>query len=284
MSELRDRVVGWNINRAFSCVLLVFYVWRYLLTFIKPPPSPPPPLPLPPHWTPAKVSANTKAFNDNKANSDNKTFGIKNLYKDKNGKHASSRAIIEQLKSELTSGKINSTHNSFKGIFSKLMNAKTFQQTIFPGLSEEARKHAPKSLNELLNNDTYEEEMASRGIPDARKKAEEVLESVKRKGAKAGQFMDAQTEASLWPQIMQEAIAHQVVSVVNRVHKKAHSSQGINAAVFTAVCCAIDLNEMSIGEPITLPEEMLTRARSILPSSDNLGGKEKSDDDSEDDR
>ena len=61
--------------------------------------------------------------------------------------------------------------------------------------------------------------MAARGIPDARKKAKDVLQAVKRKGAANNQFMDAATEATLWPQIMQEAIAHQVISVVNRVHK-----------------------------------------------------------------
>jgi len=164
------------------------------------------------------------------------------------------------------------------------MNASTFQQTIFPGLSNEAKMHAPKSLHEFLNNDTYEEEMASRGIPDARKKAEEVLISVKKKGAAAGQFMDPQTEASLWPQIMQEAIAHQVVNVVNRVHKRAHSSLGINAAVLTAVCCALDLNDSNVlAEPIALPDQMLEMARNILPQSTNLGGKDDNSDDSEDD-
>tara|TARA_B110000971_G_C19626752_1_gene327341 strand:+ start:426 stop:551 length:126 start_codon:yes stop_codon:yes gene_type:complete len=40
------------------------------------------------------------------------------------------------------------------------MNPSTFQQTIFPGLSVEAQKTAPKSLHELLNNETYEEEVS----------------------------------------------------------------------------------------------------------------------------
>ena len=123
----------------------------------------------------------------------------------------------------------------------------------------------------------YEEEMAVNGIPDARKKAHSVLENVKRKGAKQvrigtalavschpcsnplifslrslpqNQFMDAATEASLWPKIMQEAIAHQVVEVVNRVNKKEHSNKGISAAVVCAVACAIDINIIHNAEGI----------------------------------
>jgi len=124
----------------------------------------------------SKVSKNTLAAKEANKVKPDKQINLGSLYSDKNGKHASARAIIDQLKSELSSGKINSTHNSFKGIFSKLMNPETFQQTIFPGLSKEARQTAPKSLHELLENKTYEEEMAKNGIPDARKKATDVLE------------------------------------------------------------------------------------------------------------
>lgn len=116
--------------------------------------------------------------------------------------------------------------------------------------------------------------MASKGIPDAKAKAHIVLESVKKKGAKENQFMDAQTEANLWPQIMQEAIAHQVVAVVNRVHKRRAASGGVSSAVICAVGCAIDLNEIHGGEGLTIPinEKFKPMVDEILGEGNKVSG------------
>mmetsp|Transcript_21361 Transcript_21361/g.44473 ORF Transcript_21361/g.44473 Transcript_21361/m.44473 type:complete len:665 (+) Transcript_21361:216-2210(+) len=194
------------------------------------------------------------------------------LYPEKTEKHGSARDLLRQLKFELGSGKASKTHTGLDGMFARLIDPQKFQQTIFPGLSPEARKNAPKTLIELLENPMYEEEMAVNGIPDARKKAHSVLENVKRKGAKQNQFMDAATEASLWPQIMQEAIAHQVVEVVNRVNKKEHSNKGISAAVVCAVACAIDINIIHNAEGIDIPinEQFLPMVESILGGDNTI--------------
>jgi tetratricopeptide (TPR) repeat protein len=177
------------------------------------------------------------------------------LYDEKTAKHGTAREMIRQLKAELSSGQASKTHSSLDGMFARLMDPKKFQATIFPGLDKDARNNAPKTLLELLNNPVYEEEMAARGIPDARTKAASVLENVKAKGAKENQFMDAATEANLWPQIMQEAIAHQVVDVVNRVHKRNHAERGISMAVVCAVACAKDLNAVH-GDYIAIDPKM----------------------------
>ena len=168
-------------------------------------------------------------------------------------------------------------------MFARLIDSKKFQQTIFPGLSPDARKTAPKTLMELLENPLYEKEMAEFGIPAARQKAQSVLENVKRKGAKEGQYMDAATEANLWPQIMQEAIAHQVVEVVNRVHKREHGNKGISAAVICAVACAMDINKIHSGESIPINEQFLPMVDNILGPGNALTVGGSSDSDSEDD-
>ena len=138
---------------------------------------------------------------------------------------------------------------------------------------------------ELLEDPVYEEEMASKGIPDAKAKAHSVLESVKMKGAKENQYMDAQTEANLWPQIMQEAIAHQVVAVVNRVHKRRVATGGVSSAVICAVGCAIDLNEIHGGEGLTIPinEKFKPMVDEILGVGNKVSGGEKGDGNNEED-
>ena len=66
-----------------------------------------------------------------------KSFGV--LYSDKTEKYGSSREMLRQLKSELSSGKAGKTHSHLNGMFLRLMNAENFQKTIFPGLSKDAR-------------------------------------------------------------------------------------------------------------------------------------------------
>ncbi|GMI04257.1 hypothetical protein TrVE_jg1514 [Triparma verrucosa] len=201
------------------------------------------------------------------------------IYPERTQKNGSSLELLRQLKFELGSGKASKTHTGLKGMFSRLMDPMLFQATVFPGLSEAARKSAPRTLMELLEDPVYEEEMASKGIPDAKAKAHSVLESVKVKGAKENQYMDAQTEANLWPQIMQEAIAHQVVAVVNRVHKRRAATGGVSSAVICAVGCAIDLNEIHGGEGLTIPinEKFKPMVDEILGAGNKVSGGEKGD-------
>ncbi|GMH55977.1 hypothetical protein TrLO_g15815 [Triparma laevis f. longispina] len=225
-----------------------------------------------------KLSLKTQPSKIDKTNKD-----YVSIYPDRTQKNGSSLELLRQLKFELGSGKANKTHTGLKGMFSRLLDAKLFQATVFPGLSEEARKTAPRTLMELLEDPVYEEEMASKGIPDAKAKAHIVFESVKKKGAKENQFMDAQTEANLWPQIMQEAIAHQVVAVVNRVHKRRAASGGVSSAVICAVGCAIDLNEIHGGEGLTIPinEKFKPMVDEILGEGNKVSGGKGGGEDSE---
>ena len=197
-----------------------------------------------------------------------------NLYEEKTEKLGMERELLRQLKADLASGKASKTHSSLNGMFATLMNPAMFQKTIFPGLSEEARQTAPRTLHELLSNPQYESEMASVGIPSAKKKAHQVLANVKKKGADAGQYMDAATEASLFPQILQEAIAHQVVAVVNTVHKRMHSNKGIGASLACAISAAVFLNALPTRmgdeprEKIPVSDEMLAMLPMLLPEDD----------------
>ena len=74
---------------------------------------------------------------------------------------------------------------------------------------------------------------------------------------------------SLWPQIMQEAIAHQVVEVVNRVHKRKHSARGISMAVMCAVACGMDLNEVH-GDYIDIDDKMVKMVEQFEEKSGGL--------------
>jgi hypothetical protein len=83
---------------------------------------------------------------------------------------------------------------------------------------------------------------------------------------------------------MQEAIAHQVVEVVNRVHKKEHSNKGISAAVVCAVACAMDINKIHNSEGIDIPinEQFLPMVQEILGDNNSLtsgGGRGNGDED-----
>ena len=148
-----------------------------------------------------------------------------------------------------------------------------FGLTLGPFLPQ-ARLKCPKSLVELLENPVYEKELATVGIPKARDKASKVLENVKKKGAKQGEFMSPEVEANLWPQIMQEAIAHQVVEAVMAVHRRSQSARGVNAAVLCAVSVAADLNRVHGGEDFDVPinEEFLPMVEEILGPEMLRGG------------
>ena len=61
-------------------------------------------------------------------------------------------------------------------------------------------------------------------VPLARARAARVLEGVKRRGASEGDYMDAATEAALWPDVFQEAFAREVVAMVSQASVSAHAS------------------------------------------------------------
>ena len=59
-------------------------------------------------------------------------------------------------------------------------------------------------------------------VPAAMAQAESVLRNVRAKGAAAGDVMDDATARLLWPQIVNEALARQIVALVQRLHRASH--------------------------------------------------------------
>ncbi|TMW65012.1 hypothetical protein Poli38472_009179 [Pythium oligandrum] len=107
------------------------------------------------------------------------------------------------------------------GVFAKLRNEHDFQALIFPGIPKEQLVHAPKNILELLEDPWYEQELLSL-MPKVQQKADSVLTNVKKRGAAQGDIMDAATEQMLRPQVLQEAFAREVLSMVHRINYKKH--------------------------------------------------------------
>ncbi|CCI40512.1 unnamed protein product [Albugo candida] len=107
------------------------------------------------------------------------------------------------------------------GLFGKLLQKDEFQKFIYPGISKKELVHAPKTLQEVLLDPMYEAELME-VMPKIVQKGENVLNNVKQKGAAQGEFMDVDTEKILWPQVLQEAFARELVSIIQRINSKKH--------------------------------------------------------------
>lgn len=107
------------------------------------------------------------------------------------------------------------------GVFAKLLQESEFQKLVYPGIPAQQLTHAPRNLQTLLEDPWYEHELLAL-MPRVEAKAESVLENVKRRGAAQGEVMDAATESSLRPQVLQEAFGREVLAMVHRVNYKKH--------------------------------------------------------------
>ena len=81
------------------------------------------------------------------------------------------------------------------GKFKNLCDKEYFQRTLFPGFSKEAAQSMPQNMRELLlwNQLTLD-------LTKVARNAAKVLVSVKEKGQKRGDIMDAESERTLTPQ------------------------------------------------------------------------------------
>ena len=113
------------------------------------------------------------------------------------------------------------SQTNIDGLFKQMLDPLQFRKAVYPGVSEVERSSAPQSFQALLRSDGYREELTQL-MPRVKAKAHSVLDNVKRKGAAAGDVMDAATEAFLWPQVLREAFAHEVVKMVKRVSSRQH--------------------------------------------------------------
>ena len=104
--------------------------------------------------------------------------------------------------------------NMLRGIFATLLDKSTFASLLFPGSPPDVLEVLPKNLKELLRW-----EALTLDLPKIAKSASSVMEGVKKRGATAGDNMDASTEAMLTPQIVQEALARELVDAVKKISK-----------------------------------------------------------------
>ncbi|KAJ0404894.1 hypothetical protein P43SY_001806 [Pythium insidiosum] len=135
------------------------------------------------------------------------------------------RYMLRRLKTGCNKTGVNASGESVvldDGVFAKLLSEKEFQSLIYPGLPSEQLRHAPRNLQELLEDPWYEAELLAL-MPKVQQKAESVLTNVKKRGAAMGETMDAATEQRLLPQVLQEAFAREVLAMVHRVNYRKHA-------------------------------------------------------------
>eukprot|EP00936_MAST-01D_sp_MAST-1D-sp1_P001724 g1724.t1 len=142
------------------------------------------------------------------------------------------RAMFASVMEGECSTGVACSKSNLDGLFKQMMNPRTFQQAVFPGVDDPGAQNAPVSFQQLLRCPAYHSELATL-MPRVNAKARAVLDNVKRKGAAKGDIMDPDTEQFLWPQVLREAFAHEVVAMVKRVSTRQHRAWA-NAATDVA--------------------------------------------------
>ena len=128
-------------------------------------------------------------------------------------------------------------HGLRGGLQEQLNDPAKFQALFFPGIPAKVLAGYPKTIEELLKQPEYATALGET-VAKAEKRAQSVLDAVKARGAKAGETMDATTERMLWPQVIQEAMIRELMSMVTRVSKEvsAKSNADVKLAEPAAVC------------------------------------------------
>lgn len=150
------------------------------------------------------------------------------------------------------------------GVFAKLLQEHEFQKLVYPGIPPDQLKHAPKNLQELLQDPIYEDELLEL-MPKVQAKAESVLGNVKKRAAAQGDFMDTATERVLLPQVLQEAFAREVLAMVHRVNTKKHALLASHTSTIAdpnAECATWD----------QLPDEFIDELFQSHPAAGKVGG------------
>lgn len=129
------------------------------------------------------------------------------------------KGTLKKLKRQKLSGlaEIERSHY-LHGTFKQLCNTDQMKSLLYPGFSGEAIRQLPQNLVEIL--EWKELELDEEAIA---KNGADVLKNIKLKGAKQGDFMDAETEEVLLPQIACEALAKGLVTAVQRQSRKISS-------------------------------------------------------------
>ena len=157
--------------------------------------------------------------------SKNKSPGLGNLYKDKLGADVSTHArLLERIRvaaNTYSSRKDPSFSSSSSNVgaiertFAALLQPEGFRARVYPGLKLPDGFDAPQSLQDLLNDARFDGAL-TKMMPDVVAQANTVINNVKQKAAKNGEFMDSATESALRPQILLEAFARQITKVIGQ--------------------------------------------------------------------
>lgn len=112
---------------------------------------------------------------------------------DTNHVSRASLLLLRKLKRSIVTAGENPSQDEviLDGVFRKLLDKHEFQRLIYPGIPkeklEQKKSSIPQSLDELLRNPDYGQELETL-MPRVESKAESVLENVKSKAALQGDF------------------------------------------------------------------------------------------------
>ena len=108
-----------------------------------------------------------------------------------------------------------------EGLFTRMLNPEEFRKVMYPGVDVTQLEGMPASFQDMLRDEAFEAELLA-VCPKATARATSVLENVKKKGEANGDIMPLETEQALWPGILSEAFARELVTMLkawNRRHQ-----------------------------------------------------------------
>lgn len=144
-------------------------------------------------------------------------------------------------------GEIRSYHH-LSGVFKQLCDRDSLRESLFPGIPPAQCKDLPQTLKEVL---LWRELILD--ITKIAKSAAEVLENVKRKAASTGDCIDRDSESMLCDQIVQEALAREVVLAVRRLSKQiSQISARVSLSLASPSSEQAQLNQLDDDIPLEL--------------------------------
>ena len=138
---------------------------------------------------------------------------------------------LRLLVKSIQKGTFQSAPSGASGIASKfrqICDPKTFAEVLFPGAPASELETKPASLRDLL---LWPELVID--VTHTCKSAASIFDTVLQKGTSMGDSMDVQTRSILIPQIVQEALARELVTAVRNLNKnlsKVATKLGISVA------------------------------------------------------
>jgi len=167
------------------------------------------------------------------------------------------RTLIKNIKNGDYVPERADDHN-LQGTFKQLCNQQQCLDLLYPGVPRATLQGLPKTLRELL---LWRELVID--LTFTAKSAAGVLEGIKRKGAALGNVLDQETERVLLPQIVQEALARELVTAVRRLAKQiSQVSARTTLALASPSLAQATLDQLDQGVPEELCGEKMLAVQS----------------------